>query len=48
MFSKYGDKFITASYDRTCNIWNTKTGKLLSTLSGHRNAVFCIDFSRFS
>ena len=48
MFSKYGDKFITASYDRTCNIWNTESGKLISTLSGHRNAVFCLDFSRFS
>ena len=48
MFSKYGDKFITASYDRLCHIWNTESGKLLSTLSGHRNAVFCLDFSRFS
>lgn len=48
MFSKYGDKFATASYDRTCKIWSTDSGNLLSTLTGHRNAVFCLDFSRFS
>ena len=47
-FNKYGEKFATASYDRTCRIWDTDSGKLLSTLSGHRNAVFCLDFSRFS
>lgn len=48
MFSKYGDKFATASFDRTCNIWSTETGKLYGTLTGHKNAVFCLDFSRFS
>lgn len=48
MFNRYGDKFATASYDRTCRIWNTSTGDLVSSLSGHRNAVFCLDFSRFS
>jgi dynein assembly factor with WDR repeat domains 1 len=48
MFSKHGDKFATASFDRTCNIWDTTTGKLCSSLSGHKNAVFCLDFSRFS
>lgn len=29
-------------------IWETSTGKLLSSFTGHRNAVFCLDFSRFS
>lgn len=48
MFNRFGDKFITASYDRTCNLWATSSGKLLATLTGHRNAVFCLDFSRFS
>ena len=48
VFNKYGDKFATASYDRTCRIWDTKSGHLLASLSGHRNAVFCLDFSRFS
>lgn len=23
MFNKYGDKFLTASYDRTCKLWST-------------------------
>ena len=48
MFNKYGNKFATASYDRTCRIWDTQTGSLITTLSGHKNAVFSIDFSRFS
>lgn len=48
LFNRYGDKFVTASYDRTCNLWAAPSGKLLATLSGHRNAVFCLDFSRYS
>lgn len=48
MFSKYGDKFVTASFDRTCNIWDFETGKIQYTLMGHKNAVFSLDFSRFS
>ena len=48
MFNKYGNKFATASYDRNCRIWDTQTGSLITTLSGHKNAVFSIDFSRFS
>ena len=48
MFNKYGTKFSTSSYDRICRIWDTDTGSLLTTLKGHKNAVFCLDFSRFS
>ena len=29
-FNKAGDKFITGSYDRTCNVWDTVTGEELS------------------
>lgn len=47
-FNKYGDKFATASYDRTCRIWDSSSGSLLTSIKGHRNAVFCLDFSRFS
>jgi len=47
-FSKYGNYFATSSYDRTCKIWDTNTGNLVNTLTGHRNAVFCIGFSHFS
>ena len=47
-FSKYGQYFATSSYDRTCKIWNSSTGNLICTLSGHRNAVFCANFSHFS
>ena len=47
-FSKYGDYFATSSYDRNCKIWESNSGKLVSTLTGHRNAVFCMNFSHFS
>ncbi|XP_023210835.1 dynein assembly factor with WDR repeat domains 1-like isoform X1 [Centruroides sculpturatus] len=44
-FKKDGTKFITGSYDRTCKIWNTETGKLLNCLEGHTNAVFVLSFN---
>lgn len=47
-FSKYGDYFATSSYDRTCKIWDSNSGNLVTTLSGHRNAVFCLNFSHFT
>lgn len=47
-FSKYGNYFATSSYDRTCKIWDSNSGKLVNTLTGHRNAVFCLNFSHFS
>lgn len=47
-FSKYGEYFATSSYDRTCKIWDSATGNLLTTLTGHRKAVFCLNFSHFS
>jgi dynein assembly factor with WDR repeat domains 1 len=46
-FSKYGDYFATSSYDRTCKIWDSNSGNLVSILTGHRNAVFCLNFSHF-
>lgn len=47
-FSKYGEYFATCSYDRTCKIWDTSSGNLINTLSGHRKPVFCLNFSHFS
>lgn len=38
-------RFITGSYDRTCKIWETETGKLLHTLEGHKNAVYSMAFN---
>lgn len=44
-FNKSGDKFITGSYDRTCKVWDTNTGKELKTLEGHKNVVYAIAFN---
>ena len=44
-FNKNGDKFITGSYDQTCIIWDTKTGKMKQKLKGHTNVVYTISFN---
>ena len=31
-FNKYGTQFLTGSYDRTCKLWDSKTGECLQTL----------------
>lgn len=38
-------RFITGSYDRTCTVWSTQTGKELVTLTGHTDAVFQLAFN---
>ena len=37
--------FLTGSYDRTCIIWDTKTGDPLQKLTGHQNVVYSIGFN---
>ena len=44
-FNKSGDKFITASYDRTCKVWDTISGSELLSLEGHHNVVYTIAFN---
>lgn len=44
-FNKNGDKFITGSYDRTCKVWDTISGKELLTLEGHKNVVYTMAFN---
>jgi WD40 repeat protein len=41
----YNLRFITGSYDRTCKVWETETCKLLHTLEGHKNMVYCVAFN---
>ncbi|XP_071739052.1 WD40 repeat-containing protein HOS15-like [Rutidosis leptorrhynchoides] len=35
----------SASYDATVKLWDVNSGKLLSSLNGHREAVFALSFS---
>ncbi|CAI6360797.1 unnamed protein product [Macrosiphum euphorbiae] len=42
---KFGDICATGSYDRTCKIWNTRTGEETSTLIGHENAVYVVSLA---
>ena len=44
-FNKNGDKFITGSYDQTCNIWDTDTGAIIHKLKSHKNVVYAISFN---
>lgn len=44
-FDKSGARFITGSYDRTCRVWDTRTGEELLTLEGHKNVVYAIAFN---
>lgn len=44
-FDKYGTRFITGSHDRTCKMFDSKSGKELLTLRGHSNSVYCLAFN---
>ncbi len=44
-FNKPGDKFVTASHDRTARLFDTFTGSELLTLDGHRNVVIALAFN---
>eukprot|EP00768_Dysnectes_brevis_P006195 gnl/Dysnectes_brevis/4783_a6593_430.p1 GENE.gnl/Dysnectes_brevis/4783_a6593_430~~gnl/Dysnectes_brevis/4783_a6593_430.p1 ORF type:complete len:428 (-),score=58.84 gnl/Dysnectes_brevis/4783_a6593_430:66-1349(-) len=43
-FNKTGDRFLTASHDRTAKVWDTQTGEVLKTLEGHDNTIFAVAF----
>ena len=38
-------RFITGSYDRTCKVWDTFTGREIAKLEDHKNVVYAIDFN---
>jgi WD40 repeat protein len=44
-FARDGNRFATASADRTARIWDTATGQLLAVLKGHAREVISADFS---
>ncbi|KAJ3227235.1 Dynein assembly factor with WDR repeat domains 1 [Clydaea vesicula] len=43
--NKSGSRLITSSYDRTCKLFDTKTGELLHKYEGHQNVVSCLSFN---
>ncbi|MDZ8082431.1 MAG: TIR domain-containing protein, partial [Nostoc sp. DcaGUA01] len=44
-FSPDGNRIVTASFDNTARVWDTSTGKLLSSLKGHQSYVYNASFS---
>ena len=44
-FDWEGGKCITGSIDRTCKIWDVKTGQLLNTLRGHNDEILDVSFN---
>ncbi|MDE0638627.1 MAG: hypothetical protein OXI43_22535 [Candidatus Poribacteria bacterium] len=45
-FSPDGSKFVTGGEDGSISLWNRETANLLSTLSGHSDAVVSLVYSR--
>ena len=44
-FDWEGGKCITGSIDRTCKIWDVKSGQLLNTLRGHNDEILDVSFN---
>ncbi|CAN5426184.1 hypothetical protein BH09BAC5_BH09BAC5_02380 [soil metagenome] len=44
-FSPDGSKVISITENNTANVWDTKNGKLITTLTGHNKEINCIQFS---
>ena len=39
-FSPDGKQVVSGSWDKSVKLWNVETGKELSTMNGHRYALF--------
>ena len=46
VFSKDGDRILTASNDNTAKLWNSETGQLIHSLEGHKGTVWSAVFSK--
>ena len=44
-YSPGGTRIVSGSEDKTVRVWNTETGRLLSTLNGHSLSVKCVAYS---
>jgi dynein assembly factor with WDR repeat domains 1 len=41
----YGDKIATGSFDKTCKLWSTESGKCFHTFKGHNAEIVCLSFN---
>ena len=44
-FNKMSTLFCTGSYDRTCKVFDTNTGREIHSLEGHQNVVYTVCFN---
>ena len=47
-FSRDGNILASGGYNRTINLWDTRTGQLLRTLTGHTKSITSVSFSGVS
>ena len=41
----FSDKIATGSFDKTCKLWSTDTGKCFHTYRGHNAEIVCLAFN---
>ncbi len=39
------DKIATGSFDKTCKLWSTESGKCFHTFKGHNAEIVCLAFN---
>ncbi len=39
------DKIATGSFDKTCKLWSTESGKCFHTFKGHNAEIVCLSFN---
>lgn len=44
-FNTKGDRFVTASYDRTARVWDTASRETISVFRGHEHELINANFS---
>jgi dynein assembly factor with WDR repeat domains 1 len=41
----FSDKIATGSFDKTCKLWSTESGKCFHTFKGHNAEIVCLGFN---
>ena len=45
VFKLISDKIATGSFDKTCKLWSTESGKCFHTFRGHNAEIVCLAFN---